>query len=197
MDSLDDFPTPAWATRGLLEHPRGSRIISKSHRCLEPACGAGHMSKVLGEYFEEVQSFDAHDYGYGGVRNFLTYPYEDESFDLVVTNPPFRLAEQFILRALPIARVGVAVLVRTVFVEGVGRHERLFRPHPMWLMLQFSERVPMVKGRLDRQVTTATAYAWLVWLKDRQNADPVLAWISRCRKQLERDGDYPVQPGSS
>ena len=48
LDSLDDFPTPPWATRALMEHIRWASRGS----CLEPACNAGHMSKVLMEYFE-------------------------------------------------------------------------------------------------------------------------------------------------
>jgi len=52
-DSLDDFPTPPWATRALLEHVIGDRRNLKKLTCLEPACGAGHMAKVLEEYFGE------------------------------------------------------------------------------------------------------------------------------------------------
>ena len=48
-DSKDDFPTPPWATRALLEHvlPRFGDL--RGLTCLEPACGAGHMDKVLRE----------------------------------------------------------------------------------------------------------------------------------------------------
>ena len=49
-ESLDDFPTPPWATRALIEHVIGSEGL-QSQVCLEPACGAGHMAKVLSEYF--------------------------------------------------------------------------------------------------------------------------------------------------
>jgi hypothetical protein len=40
-------------------------------------------------------------------------------------------------------------LVRNGFLESRGRHSRLFKPHPPSLVLQFVERVPMVKGRCD------------------------------------------------
>jgi hypothetical protein len=48
---------------------------------------------------------------------------------------------------MKIARHGVAMLTWTVFIEGIGRYERLFKPN---LFAQFVERVPMVKGRLDQ-----------------------------------------------
>ena len=46
-DSLDDFPTPPWATRALIEHVLDSPRRLEGQSCLEPACGHGHMSKVL------------------------------------------------------------------------------------------------------------------------------------------------------
>src|SRR5215471_1256220 len=125
-NSLDDFPTPPWATRALIEHVVVSKSTLSSMTCLEPACGRGHMSVTLAHYFREVMSFDVFDYGFGGVADFLKTKHAPQSFDWVITNPPFRLGEEFIDRSLRIARCGVAMLSRTVFIESVGRYERLF-----------------------------------------------------------------------
>lgn len=189
-DSPDDFPTPPWATRALLEYVIGGKRLLGDCSVLEPACGAGHMSKVLKEYFGNVQSSDAFCYGYGAVRDYLSAPYEANAADWVITNPPFRLAEEFVLRSLLVARIGVAVLVRTVFIESSGRYRTLFEKRPPTKFAQFVERVPMVRGRLDRKASTATGYAWLVWEKKVVSA-PQLVWIPPCRKQLERESDYP------
>lgn len=187
-DSPDDFPTPPWATRALIEHVVGSAGL-RELSCLEPACGRGYMSRPLMEYFGTVQSSDAHHYGYGPVRDFLRYPFEALSHDWVITNPPFRLAEEFVNRALTVARVGVAILARTVFLESAGRYEDIFLPSPPTKFAQFVERVPMVKGRLDRKASTATGYAWFVWEKQPMTT-PRLMWVPPCRKSLERDADY-------
>jgi len=180
-----------------MEHVLQDQRSFNTLTCLEPACGVGHISKVLAEYFGEVQSSDIHEYGYGAVRDFLAFPYETGSCDWVITNPPFRLAEAFVHRSLRAARKGVAVLVRTVFIESVGRYEKLFRVQPPTKFAQFTERVAMVKGRLDRKASTATGYGWLVW--DKQSSScPQLAWVPPCRKTLERAGDYelPKKPSS-
>jgi hypothetical protein len=137
-----------------------------------------------------VRCSDAYDYGYGPVRDYLASPYEALAVDWVITNPPFRLAEEFVLRSLLIARRGVAILARTVFLESVGRYERIFLDNPPSVFAQFVERVPMVRGRLDRTATTATGYAWLVWEKGNAG-EPRLMWVPPCRKKLERAGDYP------
>lgn len=188
-DSRDDFPTPPWATRALLEHVLPRFGTMKTQSCLEPACGVGHMDKVLSEYFEQTSASDIFPYGYGEVADFLTAPYEIGSFDWVITNPPFNLAEEFVGRARQIVRKGVAILARTVFIESVGRYERLFSQSPPATFAQFVERVPMVKGRLDKKASTATGYAWFVWCDADVNG-PEVVWIPPCRKSLERADDY-------
>ncbi len=186
-DSPDDFPTPPWATRALIEHVVGVDQ-ARGRSCLEPACGRGYMARPLAEYFGDVDAADAYRYGFAPVRDFLTFPYEALSHDWVITNPPFRLAEEFVERALVVARHGVAILARTVFLESVGRYESIFKDRPPTVFAQFSERVPMVKGRVDAKASTATGYAWFVWKKDERGSR--LAWVPPCRRLLERPGDY-------
>ncbi len=185
-DSLDDFPTPPWATRALIEYVIGKNVADLN--CLEPACGAGNMSKPLSEYFGEVESRDIASYNFGRQEDFLTSSLV-EQWDWIITNPPFRLAENFINHALNKTRVGAAFLVRTTFIESVGRYNRLFLSNPPTIFAQFVERVPMVKGRLDRTASTATGYCWLVWIKNSE-ISPKLVWIPPCRKRLEFPTDY-------
>lgn len=195
-DSPDDFPTPPWASRALIEHVFNEQWLLASQTVLEPACGAGHMAKVLKEYFGRVEVSDAHDYGYGNIQDFLKEPYAKGSYDWVITNPPFRLAEEFIINALEVARIGVAILARTVFLESVGRYRAIFQPNPPTIFAQFSERVPMVRGRLDIKASTATGYAWFVWEKRTETASK-LVWVPPCRKALERVGDYDTPSNSA
>jgi hypothetical protein len=146
------------------------------------------MAAALCEYFDEVWAKDISDYGFGDTSNFLD-DVSQPSPDWIITNPPFRLAEQFYHRARQLSRGGVALLVRTVFLESVGRLERLFANHPPTYVAQFAERVPMVKGRLDPKISTATGYAWFVWCGPSNDATKLL-WIPACRKSLEQALDY-------
>jgi hypothetical protein len=162
------------------------------------------MNEPLCEYALAVAMSDVHDYGRGYIVHDFLQPYTPDGIacaEWIVTNPPFRLAEQFIARGMEIATHGVAMLVRTSFVESVGRYTRLFRDHPPAVVAQFVERVPMVKGRLDRTASTATSYCWLVWSNQGYNDDisdwsvpggTHLVWIPPCRSKLERDSDYEV-----
>ncbi len=187
-DSLDFFPTPPWATRALCERVKRYSHIHR-HSCWEPACGDGAMVRPLEEYFASVRASDAYDYGRGYEVSDFLFPLSHFSSDWIITNPPFRLGCDFALKAMERARIGVAMLVRTAFLESIGRYERLFSKHPP-TVLQFSERVPMFKGRLDAKGSTATAYCWLVWTRPYGDVLRRIDWIPPCRRALERPGDY-------
>jgi hypothetical protein len=191
-DSLDYFPTPPWATRALVEHALrqvGHRADCRRMVALEPACGEGHMAEVLSEYFGSVYATDIHDYGYGeGIVDFLNCnPLVD--IDWIITNPPFGdESEKFVLRALDLARVGVAMFVRLQWLETNGRYERIFRERPPTLISFFAERVNLCKGRWEPEGSTATAYIWLIWAKGQAPRAPF--WIPPgCRESLSRPDD--------
>lgn len=193
-DSLDNFPTPPWATRALMEHVIARETNScLALSCLEPACGRGDMAFVLYEYFDRIHFSDIHDYGIkAGIGDFLDESYlEREHYDWVITNPPFKLAQEFALRALDIANRGVALLVRTQFLEGKGRYAKLFKDTPPSIVAQFTERVSMVRGKLDPKASRPTAYCWMVWYEAAMRTPTRLMWIPPCRDYLERDEDYP------
>ncbi|WP_339112815.1 hypothetical protein [Thioclava sp. GXIMD2076] len=190
-ESLDDFPTPPWATRALCDWLLSIGQDLGSMACHEPAANRGHMVRPLREAFEFVKGSDVHDYDVGFlVEDYLFYPANPYLFDWTITNPPFRLAEQFILKALTQSRAGVAVIVRSAFLEGVGRHTRLFSLYPPTDILQFTERVVMHKGKLSENGSTATAYCWIVWRKDIAGEPTRFHWIAPCRRRLERKEDY-------
>lgn len=207
-DSLDDFPTPPWAVRALVEHviwPSLNVYDPKSYckslqNVWEPACNRGFLARPLKEYFGRVHSSDIHDYSeeWGGQERVTDFLYrgsepphfERNGIDWIITNPPFRLAQQFFERAADLRARNVALLVRSAFIEGVGRYEALFKRTPPSIFAQFSERVPMVKGRCDPDVSSATAYCWLVWLEGEEGCR--LQWIPPCRRRLERADDYEI-----
>ncbi len=197
---LDDFPTYPFATRALCEH-----VVDLAGMTVwEPTCNRGNMVRPLREYAAQVIATDIVRYSaLGRTFDFLSLergaerPAGAERVDWVIANPPFRLLEDFIRVALTVAERGVAMIVRTQVLEGLGRYEAIYRPyHGYFSFAQFVERVAMVEGRLDRLASTATAYGWLV-LEKRQARPSALVHIAPCRYALEFRTDYilgPVRP---
>jgi hypothetical protein len=169
---LDFYPTAPWAARAGAEIVKfidpTARVIS------EPACGMGHMSIPLREFFREVRATDVYPYWQQGVphdhrmagRDYLGGVEKDE-VDWMITNPPFAYAADFVRQGLLQARRGVAVLCRLAFLESADRYPLHFRcEHPLSHVVYFVERVPMTLGRWDPNASTATAYAWFIYDKE-------------------------------
>jgi len=212
-DSLEDFPTPPWATRALCHLCEWIGGLPPDQAdCRDPAANRGYMVYALREFFATVHAADIHDYGAGfAVEDYLFGPLPSK-VDWTITNPPFRLAEQFIERACETSTVGVGMFVRTSFLEGEGRFKRLFRKNPPTHVLQFAERVVIHKGRIVdpdvkervwsekkgdwimKKPSTATSYCWLVW-ETNNRLPPKFGWIPPCRKRLTLPGDYSLPVG--
>ncbi len=209
-DSLDYFPTPPWATRALVEDVLpylGAQL--QGFTIWEPACGEGHISGVLQQYGLDVDATDVFDYsqdgrsppGWTGTCDFLNEDLlAEHGASWIITNPPFGdLSLQFALRAIERAEIGVALFLRTQWLEGVDRYEKLFRDNPPTLFAQFAERVNLCKGRWDPEGSTASQYCWLVWIKDAAPRAPF--WIPPGRRieralpdDIERFTAKPVLP---
>jgi hypothetical protein len=195
-NKLAFFPTPPWATRALMTHVLTPDDFEGCD-VWEPAAGAGHMVGPLGEYFAKVHASDVHDYGMGyGRGSFVGAGADvarlDVAPDWVITNPPFPLAIEFVLRAIDEARIGVAMLMRHSWTEGKERYRRIFSVpgrSPVKIA-QFAERVPMHKGRWVVNGSSATAYSWFVWRRHGGNQPREHFLIPpTCRRELSRPDD--------
>lgn len=131
----------------------------------EPACGEGHISKVLLFNGHEVYSSDLIDrgYGHGGV-DFLCHQGSAHQLD-IITNPPYKHAKQFVEKALDVVATGrkVAMFLKLTFLEGQGRRE-LFDDHPPTVVYVSCARLECGKNG-DFTGNSAVAYCWIVWEK--------------------------------
>ncbi|MEQ1710937.1 MAG: hypothetical protein ABL908_06000 [Hyphomicrobium sp.] len=160
------YPTPPQGTRALLsvEHFDGS--------IWEPACGEGHISKVLAKAGYEVVSTDLIPRGYGqGDVNFLR---ETEARGKhIVTNPPYGrgLGDAFVLKALELAAMTggkVAMLLNLASLCHPTRHA-FWTEHPPAVLYGLDELVCWPEGRpeLARSTTASHRYVWAVWKPGR------------------------------
>ena len=160
----DFYPTYPAATRALL---RNERFLGP---VWEPACGAGDISRVLKQEGFSVNSTDLYDYGYGSSgHDFLTYSGPRFQGN-IITNPPFKHAQEFIEQALRSCTGKVAMFLRLAFLKGVGRsgkpgRKHLFEATPLSTVYVMSRRVPMQRGRLAEKgdSTGVVAFSWMVW----------------------------------
>jgi hypothetical protein len=168
----DDFhPTPPEATRALL-------TVEKFHGAIwEPACGDGAISKVLRGYDYKVESTDLIYRGYGAGHTDFLLEWEPRAPN-IVTNPPFKLATEFIENALKLTTGKVAMLGRLAWLEGVDRHERVFKSQPLARVHVFSKRIAILRNgeAMESGGGGMIAFAWFVW-EHGYTGKPTLGWL--------------------
>lgn len=182
----DDFyATDPVAIDGLLNffhHELHENIVDDGSKIWECACGNGCLSERLKQYGYVVVSTDIVDRGYERVMDFLSTDSVPGGCTCILTNPPYRYALEFVEHAIDILPNGglCMMFLKTTFLEGQKRHDRLFSVTPPKYVLQFSKRVLCAKnGEFDRMRKgggSAVAYAWFVWKKGDYNLTEV-RWI--------------------
>ncbi len=137
-------------------------------KILEPSCGEGHISKVLLKHGYDVVSRDLIDRGFGeGGQDFLAID-NLEWNGHIITNPPYRYAQEFVEKALQIIPKGckVAMLLKLTFLEGKGRRHLFQTQPPVRVWVSSSRLQCAINGNFDDVGGgSAMAYAWFVWEK--------------------------------
>lgn len=168
--SDDFYPSPPEAVEALLS------VEVFNGPVWEPACGDGAISKVLLAHNLDVVSTDLVDRGYGESRVDFLMEHLPRA-PSIITNPPFKLSEQFARKALTLTTEKVAFLMRLVWLEGQKRRS-LFETTPLANVWVFSKRLPrMHRGDYTGQKSTSSiAFAWFVW-DHSHTGRPRLGWL--------------------
>jgi hypothetical protein len=166
----DTYETPYSMTQQLLDaHP-----IPKDSLIVEPACGNYAIIEVLNKNGYKFPCF--YDLAQG--KDFLE---ETRSFDIVLTNPPFSLAYEFIMKAKQIAQESIIMLLPLSYLHGKSRHDNIWtdKEFPLRYVYVFT-RYPMLGDPLredGKYKTGMMVYAWYVWEKSKYVNEPVIRWI--------------------
>ena len=166
---LDLYETPAKCIENFLSKFK----IPENSVILDPCIASGSIAKTVKLHNPTVKTFgieiDNHhedklkesEISYL-IKNFLDVTKEDileltgkEKVDIIFTNPPYKIAQEFIEHSLQLADK-VVMLLRLNFLESKKRAVFLSTHVPDIYVL--SKRPSFTGGGTD-----ATAYAWFVW----------------------------------
>ncbi len=216
--NADDFyETPAWVTKAILPFLPSSGVL------LDPCCGRGKILKVareagypcIGMELDEERALASRECAFdvatcdslaGGSASWGVA-------DIILTNPPFCLAEEFVRRSIEeVEKRGItaALLLRLAFLESEGRqafHRRyLSDVHVLAQRPNFCASVrcksktcewgvllpieaerptacPVCSGKVSVSTSDSCAYAWFVWGPNRGGRWTVLDLVSETERK--------------
>ena len=149
----DFYPTPTWCVKTLMDciELRNDDVL------LEPCRGDGRITNEFPK---------THEIKYAELVEGIDYlnPGKDLSADVIITNPPFSLAQEFITTALErdLAADGTMCFLLRLSMLGSKQRADFWRNVPWTNLLILTPRPSFVHGGCDN-----SEYAWICW--DRGN----------------------------
>lgn len=152
-DGTDFYPTPDNCTIALLNYV----LLPKDRVVWEPACGEGHMAKCIESQGYDVVATTLLDQGYG--EHGVDFLNQSKVGDVIITNPPFKLAEAFIEHSIDLG-IPFAFLLKSQFWHS-KRRMALFNKHKPKHVLPLTWRPDFLFGKKSGSPTMDCL--WIVW----------------------------------
>lgn len=150
------YPTPDEAVEALLAQLQ----LRPTDRFLEPCFGTGAIYNKV-DLPESQKAFAEIEMGI----DYLATPFGEQ--DVIITNPPFSLTEEFIRKSLSeLAPDGTMVYLQRVnFLGSIVRV-------PFWSEVGFPEKTPIIipRPRFVGGGSDSCEYTWFIW--DKGNRFP-------------------------
>lgn len=170
----DYYPTPSWCVDRLLDYlpmPKGYPM-APSGKWLEPGAGDGNIIKAVNARMspaptwtavELQQSFKSDLEGLAEdvrIENYLESNIEPREHNVIITNPPFSLALEFIKKSIELRPEYVCMLLRLNFMGSSERSSYLRR---------FAPDVYVIPNRpsFNGKGNDSIEYAWFVWERQK------------------------------
>lgn len=163
----DLYETPACATRALIRTGELPPDGGSGMDLWEPCAGRGAISRELraaghGVLATDLVTYDGADEGILTGRDFLMEQHRPR-VEAIVTNPPYKLADQFIRHGLSLG-LPVIVLLRLMAIEGASRSDLIDKHlRRVWAGI---ERLPFMHRdgwEGPKNSNSGAPFAWFVF----------------------------------
>lgn len=167
----DFYPTPYSLTREFL---KADTDWVKDAKISDSSCGDGAIVKVLEEFgFTNIYAKDF-------VKDGVDFLQDDTTVMYSIQNPPYSLANEFILHAKKVVLNKFAMLLPLTYLQGSFRYNNIWmdKKFPLESVYVFN-RFPMLGDALreDGKFSTGMqALCWMVWSRNA-NSEPIIRWI--------------------
>ena len=152
---------------------------------IDSSVGTGVLLHDIEENYADTIGYDIVDRGYPDVRiqDWLTVkeiPNPRNKPKVIVQNPPFKLALEFVQHSLELLNNGELLfsLHRIQFLEGLERFESLYKnkyKRPKYVFI-FTKRVSCITPDIENKGQNAVCFAWFMWQKGYRGSTQI-KWI--------------------
>lgn len=153
---------------------------------IDSSVGTGTLLEPFRYKCWSLIGYDIADRGYKfvSVQDWLTVkeiPNPRNKPKVIVQNPPFKLALEFVQHSLELLNNGELLfsLHRIQFLEGLERFENLYKnkyKRPKYVFV-FTKRVSCITPDIENKGKNAVCFAWFMWQKGYRGSTQI-KWIA-------------------
>jgi hypothetical protein len=170
-DPLDFYGTPRWATESILV-----QLLSRQaddcedpiRSVLEPCAGTGAIASVLKDVgfapwcveIDQSRWDRCNKIAHCTLQDWLGEHTVDLKWDLILTNPPFSLALEFVIKAISMATCTVMLLPLNFMAS--KEREEFHKAHPSHCHV-LRKRPSFGLNKHGKKGTDAQDYGWFQW----------------------------------
>ena len=145
----------------------------------ECACGTGNITNEIKEFYPtaEIYSSDLVERGFGAVEDFLQ---SERKADVIITNPPFSLLNEFIIHGLEQTNRFLILFAKIQTLETKAR-AKILKDSPLRYVYVHTQRQATWRNnnpydKNGKRWTTTMCMAWFIWDKEYKG-DPIIRFI--------------------
>jgi hypothetical protein len=189
----DLYETPPCATRALIR----TGCLDQFEHIFEPCAGRGAISRELiaaGGWrvlAHDLVAYEGADEGIHAPIDFFQARGLIE-VDAIVTNPPFKQADDFVRKGLSLG-VPVIVLLRLMALEGAGRADILQHLHHVFVGVERLPKFQRDNWKGNRLKTETAPFAWFIFRPQRRHGDTFTVSRISWREEVKDGSD--LEPG--
>ena len=96
----------------------------------------------------------------------------------ILTNPPYRYAQDFVEHALEITHEGnyVVMYLKIQFLEGKARRKLFDKNPPKYVYVNSERQACYMNGDMSKKMSSAACYCWYIWEKGFKG-ETIVRWV--------------------
>jgi hypothetical protein len=194
----DLYETPACATRALIR----TGCLNQFRVLIEPCAGRGAISRELKAggwrvIADDLMAYEGADADIQAGIDFFTEArpvFHLQPTVAIVTNPPFRQADDFIRHGLK-RGLPVIVLLRLMALEGANRSDILQHLHHVFIGIERLPKFQRDNWQGNRLKTETAPFGWFIFRPQKRHGDTFT--VSRVSWREEDKNGSDVELGVS
>lgn len=205
----DRYETPSWAVEALFK-----REMFNDGIIYEPCCASGQISKVIDRlypgcgrhtdicidniYNPDITYYPRQvDFINDDIVDIIGYftrddqgYINDDKVDYIVTNPPYSLFSEFVLRAKQVCRHKFAFFIKTNGLHGIKRYKEIYsdKEFPLARVYLFDRRVNFDGFTVSNTLESC----WIVFCRHHVGP-PLLFWIDDEDQPVDKNKKYEME----